>query len=196
MSFLVVSSTYARAAPVDTVAGMAWVRQRDSVTCGPSVAVMACALLDSDYGAPLFAGRSDRAQQWFALEQGRVHRAVNMVWPRALGTTPAGMARAISARSTVRGARYRWRRVRQRDAMVDVCAAVADGWPVAMLIGSAIPRHWVLFTEVADSVLRCYDPASGRVHAIPTDAVRDARLEVLGFARPFAFVLPESPRRS
>ena len=65
---------------------MAWLRQRDGVTCGPSVAVMAGTLLDADYGEPL---RQQRAQQWFDSEQRRVHRSVNMVWPRALGTTPA-----------------------------------------------------------------------------------------------------------
>ncbi len=182
---------------------MAWVHQRDGVTCGPSVAVMAGALLDAEYGAPL---QAERAQQWFNAEQGRVHQAVNMVWPRALGTTPAGMARAINARSANRGVRYRWRPPRRADALTDVCAALAVGWPVAMLIGSAIPRHWVLLTQVdglADSpaagqaagsadnpALRCYDPATGRLHTIAADAVRQARLEVLGFPRAFAFVLP------
>ena len=63
-----------------------WPRQRDGVTCGPSVAVMAGALLDAEYGAAL---RGARPQQWFDAEQGRVHRAVNRFWPRALGTTPA-----------------------------------------------------------------------------------------------------------
>ncbi|HOB50909.1 MAG TPA: hypothetical protein PKK01_16605, partial [Mycobacterium sp.] len=81
-----------------------WLRQRDGVTCGPSVAVTAGALIDADYGAPL-RGETDAARRWFAAEQGRVHRAVNRVWPRALGTTPAGMARALSAH----GIAYRWR---------------------------------------------------------------------------------------
>ena len=86
-----------------------WPRQRDGVTCGPSVAVMAGALLDDEYGAPL---RSGRSQQWFDSEQLRVHRAVNRVWPRALGTTPAGMARALTKHSGRRGVRYRWRPAR------------------------------------------------------------------------------------
>jgi hypothetical protein len=170
---------------------MAWVRQRDGVTCGPSVAVMAGALLDADYGANLFSARAEGAQQWFDAEQGRVHRAVNMVWPRALGTTPAGMARAISSRSAARGVRYRWRPARRGDPLTDVRAALAAGWPVAMLIGAAIPRHWVLFTEIADSALRCYEPSAGRLHVVSADAVREARLEGLGFPRPFAFVLPD-----
>ena len=120
---------------------MAWLRQRDGVTCGPSVAVMAGTLLDADYGEPL---RQQRARQWFDSEQRRVHRSVNMVWPRALGTTPAGMARALNTHAAARGIRYRWRPAVRRDTLADVCAAVSDGWPVAMLIGSALPRHWVL----------------------------------------------------
>ncbi len=171
---------------------MAWVRQRDGVTCGPSVAVMAGALLDADYGGPLLSGHTDRAQQWFDAEQRRVHRAVNMVWPRALGTTPAGMARAISARSATRGARYRWRPVRRGDALADVSAALSGGWPVAMLIGAAIPRHWVLLTEITGSAMRCYEPSSGRLHTVEAAAIREGRLNALGFPRPFAFVLPDT----
>ncbi len=165
-----------------TLADM-WLRQRDGVTCGPSVAVMAGALLDDEYGAPL---TSQGAQQWFAAEQGRVHRSVNMLWPRALGTTPAGMARALSAH----GRRYRWRPAAIRDSAGDARAAVAGGWPVAMLIGSAIPRHWVLLTEVEGSALRCYEPGSGRLVTLGIDDIRDSRLKPLGFPRPYAFVLP------
>ncbi len=172
---------------------MAWVRQRDSVTCGPSVAVMAGALLDADYGARLFAANADGAQQWFSAEQGRVHRTVNMVWPRALGTTPAGMARAITVHSRARGVRYRWRRARRGDDVADVRAALAQGWPVAMLIGAAIPRHWVLFTEIAGSALRCYEPSSGVLHTVEAGDIRRANLDALGFPRPFAFVLPDLP---
>ena len=161
-----------------------WLRQRDGVTCGPSVAVMARAMLDADYGAAL---QAERAQQWFDAEQGRVHRAVNVVWPRALGTTPAGVARAVNAHSAVE---YRWRVMRPRDGLTDVCAAVGEGRPVAMLIGSVIPRHWVLLTEITESRFRCYEPSSGRLVEVECDAIRSGRLRGLGFPRPFAFVLP------
>jgi len=170
---------------------MAWVRQRDGVTCGPSVAVMAGALLDREYGAALFSGRPSAAQQWFDAEQGRVHQAVNMVWPRALGTTPAGMARAITEHSRSRGLRYRWRPARRGDALTDVAAALSAALPVAMLIGAAIPRHWVLFTQSDGTVFRCYEPSSGHLHAVTTEAIREARLDALGFPRAFAFVLPD-----
>lgn len=158
-----------------------WLPQRDGVTCGPSVAVTAGALLDADYGAPL---RSDGAAQWFHVEQGRVHRAVNTVWPRALGTTPAGMARALSAH----GVRYRWRPAGR--SLSDVVAAVESGRPVAMLIGAVIPRHWVLLTGVSGSVFRCYEPGSGRLVDVEVADIRSSRLRTVGFPRPFAFVLP------
>ena len=151
---------------------------------------MAGALIDADYGALLFSGRSDTAQQWFDAEQSRVHRAVNLIWPRALGTTPAGMARALSAHGRI----YRWRPARPHDSLADVCAALAAGGPVAMLVGAAIPRHWVLLTELdgapAARQVRCYEPSSGRLVAVPLEDIRTARLRGLGFPRAFAFVLP------
>ncbi|MCI4673904.1 hypothetical protein [Candidatus Mycolicibacterium alkanivorans] len=164
-----------------------WPRQRDGVTCGPSVAVMAGALLDGAYGSPL---RSDGFQQWFDAEQLRVHRAVNRVWPRALGTTPSGMARALTEHSAGRGVRYRWRPYRPGESLSDVLDAVAAGWPAAMLIGSVVPRHWVLITEIDGDAVRCYEPSSGGLVRVPLADVRKGRLAGLGFPRPFAFVLP------
>src|SRR6201999_3386460 len=121
-------------------------RQRDGVTCGPTVAVVAGALLDRADGADL----SD--PEWFADEQARVHAEVNRVWPRRLGTTPLGMARALTAHSVASGMRYRWRLFRgRRDALTDVRRAVDAGSPVAMLVGRLIPRHWVLIVEAADA---------------------------------------------
>ena len=161
-----------------------WLRQRDGVTCGPSVAVMARALMDADYGEPLRAGEFEQAQRWFHAEQGRVHKAVNMVWPRALGTTPAGMARALSSH----GIGYRWRPAGR--ALTDVRDSLAAGRPVAMLIGSSIPRHWVLLTEICGTDVRCYDPGPGHLVRVPIAAVGAARIPGLGYRRAFAFVLP------
>jgi hypothetical protein len=164
-------------------------RQRDGVTCGPTVAVVAGALLDPCRGAEL----SDPA--WFADEQARVHREVNRVWPRRLGTTPAGMTRALSARSS--GVRYRWRLFRgRRDSLSDVQRAVEAGRPVAMVIGRFIPRHWVLIVDVAGPLWQCYEPSSGEVRTVSVDAVRRSRLFGLGYPRPFAFVLPSASTRS
>lgn len=167
-------------------------RQRDGRTCGPSVAVVAGALLDPSYRSKL-SGRD--ASSWFSDEQSRVHARVNRLWPRMLGTTPMGLARAISAHSGK--AAYRWRLWRgRRDPLTDVLGAVRSGRPVAMLIGSVIPRHWVLVIEVTGDRLRCYEPSSGEVRTVQVDAVQRAQLTGLGYPRPFAFALPRSVTRS
>ncbi len=169
-------------------------RQRDGVTCGPSVAIVACALLDEDYGAALGTAG------WFDAEQDRLHRAVNRVWPRFLGTTPAAMARALSVHSAGRGTRYRyrWRWRGRRERLLDVREAVLLGRPVPMVVGRFVPRHWVLLTEVLPvrpdgsegPGFRCYEPSSGEISPVAADAIRRARLTGLGYPRPFAFVLP------
>lgn len=150
--------------------------------------MVAGALLDPRQRAAL----SDRA--WFADEQARVHAQLNRVWPRRLGTTPAGMARALTGYSAVR---YRWRLFRgRRDRLSDVQRAVDGDWPVAMLIGRFIPRHWVLIVEAGGPRWQCYEPSSGEVRPVEADAVRRSRLLGLGYPRPFAFVLPRVSTRS
>ena len=164
-------------------------RQRDTTTCGPSVAVVGGALLDPTYRA----ARSEResGQVWFDDEQLRVHAEVNRVWPRMLGTTPIGIASALSTRTEVRGVRYRWRMFcGRRDRLTDVLREVKAGWPVAMLVGRFMPRHWVLIVGADQETLQCYEPSSGEVRAAGVDAVRRSRLSGLGYPRPFAFVLP------
>ncbi|HVQ50241.1 MAG TPA: hypothetical protein VMS92_09360 [Mycobacterium sp.] len=166
-------------------------RQRDGVTCGPTVAVVAGALLDPDRQGEL----ADPA--WFADEQARVHAEVNRIWPRRLGTTPTGMARALTARTSSSGVRYRWRLFRgRRDRLSDVRRAVEGDRPVAMLIGRFIPRHWVLIVDTTWLQWQCYEPSSGEVCSVDVEAVRRSRLSGLGYPRPFAFVLPKASTRS
>jgi hypothetical protein len=158
-------------------------RQRDGVSCGPSVAIVARGLLDEDYRAQLaIAG-------WFEAEQSRVHRTVNRIWPRFLGTTPVAVARALDGYSG--RLRYRWRPVRRRDRLLDVREAVLLGRPVPMLVGRVIPRHWVLLVDVQGTqAFRCYEPSSGELRTVTADAIRRARLTGVGYPRPFAFVVP------
>jgi hypothetical protein len=160
-------------------------RQRDGVTCGPSVAIVASALLDRRYADNL--GRPG----WFAEEQARLHRRLNRLWPRGFGTTPWGMVRALSRHSALR---YRWRFARGRtDPLLDVREAVLLGCPVPMLIGRFVPRHWVLVTQWSESGFLCWEPSSGRTVTVPADDVRRAGLQKVGFPRAFGFVLPARP---
>ncbi|MFI2839172.1 hypothetical protein [Mycolicibacterium sp. PDY-3] len=139
-------------------------RQRDGISCGPTVAVVAAALLDDGYRSQLQAGSG-----WFGTEQDMVHRLVNRVWPRRLGMTPPGVAAAIADRC---GVRCRWRIARavlpgRVDVLTDVLDTLRAGAPVPMLIGHLIPRHWVLIVAVTGERLRCFDPASGALVRSP-----------------------------
>lgn len=166
-------------------------RQRDGVTCGPTVAVVAGALLDPAQTDALLNPTK------FADEQATVHGAVNRIWPRRLGTTPTGMARALTTRSSALRVRYRWRLFRgRRDRLADVQCAVEAGRPVAMLIGASVPRHWVLIVEAGEFRWQCYEPSSGEVRSVGVGAVRRSRLTALGYPRPFAFVLPRVSTRA
>lgn len=154
-------------------------RQRDGVTCGPSAAIVGAALLDDEYAAKL------EQAGWFEEEQQVLHRQLNVVWPRALGTTPWGMVEALTAHSTVP---YRWRFAQgPRDRLRDVREAVVAGRPVAMLIGKVIPRHWVLLVGWSGGRFRFYEPSAGDVLLATPAELRGG----LGFPQVFGYVLPE-----
>jgi hypothetical protein len=152
---------------------------------------MTGALLDPSRHAALAEPVSGAAL--FAAEQLRVHADVNRIWPRRLGTTPWGMARALTSQGATAGVCYRWRWCRgRRDNLMDVASAAGGGRPVAMLVGRVIPRHWVLIVDADEETLTCYEPSSGDLRSADVAAVRESRLTGLGYPRPFAFVVPRS----
>ncbi|GAA2615778.1 hypothetical protein GCM10010399_53430 [Dactylosporangium fulvum] len=157
------------------------VRQTDGFTCGPTVAMVASANLDPAYAATI----DDPA-----AEQHRIHRAANRIWPRKLGTTPWGVAAVISSHAEALGTRYGWKLFRQD--LGDVVAAVESGWPVPLLVGRIVPRHWVLIVGHADGVFQCFNPSSGRIADVPIEALHDKRAQGVGFPRPYAVVLPSA----
>jgi hypothetical protein len=104
------------------------VRQTDGFTCGPTSAMIAGALLEPAYAAAL-----DTTPAGLALEQRRIHRVGNKVWPDGWVGRPGAWRRDLLAHAPL-GVRYSWRLARgQRDALDDVTAAVESGWPVAPL---------------------------------------------------------------
>jgi hypothetical protein len=162
------------------------VLQTDGFTCGPTSALVAGALLDPAYAAAL-----DTTPAGLAREQHRIHRTCNRCWPRRLGTTPWGVAAAISWHSRPLGVRYGWRRLRgRRDDLADILATVETGWPVALLVGRAVPRHWLLLVDrLEPTTMRLYDPATGDLRQLTVDQVQQRGLRP-GYPRAFAVVLP------
>ncbi len=165
-------------------------RQRDSTTCGPSVAVVAGALLD-----PAYRSRADGL-------------AAELVRRRAVASPQRGEPRlAADARHHPDGACPRAHRphrgarcpvsvavVPWSTRSADRCAGLRRTTAGRLRCWSAgsIPRHWVLIVGVNGETLRCYEPSSGDVRPANVDALRHSQLTGLGYRRPFAFVLPSS----
>ncbi|MBE7325940.1 hypothetical protein IEQ44_14915 [Nocardioides sp. Y6] len=175
-------------------------RQPDAVSCGACVAVVATAL---HQGAPPPAD--------FGSEVWALHRRLTSCadldgrrqwpWPRWWGTPPWALARHLTVVSG-REHRVLWVRTGARRVVRRVTAALRDGAPVAVYVGSRLlPRHVVLALPVAQAGVptttdlrwTVHDPASGRTRHIDLDAWRRGRLTP-GWPRPWWVVVPTAGR--
>lgn len=175
-------------------------RQPDARSCGATVLVVARMLADPAYDKHV---RPD-----FAAEVLATHRRITGVrgpagrpqlpWPRALGTPPWALARALGTVATqARPARpYRTRPVRtgrRGRAFDEVLAALWDGRPVALYVGTRLlPRHVVLVLGEPGhgAGLRCYEPAQGRLVDVGRQSFVEGRLGLAGWDRAWFVVLP------
>lgn len=188
-------------------------RQPDRLSCGATALVAAHMLLDPAYAALISEGRrpvtghalSGLRESRFRDEVLALHRRVTgpvdvrghlqPPWPRALGTPPWAVARQLSAlRTTSRPPLpHRTRQVRcDRGAAYDrIVAAVRAARPVPLYVGNRwSPRHVVLCVGETAGVLRCYEPGSGRIIAVPRDAFVGNRLDLAGWDRAWLAVVP------
>jgi hypothetical protein len=185
--------------------------QVDGTTCGSAVLIALAAWadpaetarLDGDEAAAAAAGAGARAGvatgfgARYDARQRQVHRQSTRFWPQALGTTPWGMVGWLRRYAPGAGP-YHVRLVDDRsaadvdDALAAAGVALAAGRPVPLLVGSLVPRHYVLALGVqGDGRWRVYEPTSGHVRALDLRLVRERRLApVLGFDRLHALLLP------
>jgi len=140
-------------------------RQPDQRSCGPACLVVARMLRDPAYAA--------EAGPRFDAEVLATHRrvtgsrpavgALQLPWPRALGTPPWAVARELGR---VTGARYAWPAVRWRPDSVRsrALAGLEAGLPVAVYVGSRwLPRHVLLAVTTTGGGPELYDPARGHL---------------------------------
>lgn len=187
--------------------------QVDGTTCGSAVLVALAAWADPaeverlearSAGARSLTGGGFGAA--YDARQKQVHRETNRFWPQALGTTPWAAVRWLHDHVPAAG-RHRVRLVDDTspadvDALIAAVGAALDaGRPVPLLVGSFVPRHYVMAlghekegrgAERADGDgWRVYEPTSGQVRPVDLAAVRARRLApLLGFDRLHAALLP------
>ncbi|KQP64334.1 MULTISPECIES: hypothetical protein [unclassified Nocardioides] len=163
-------------------------RQPDQRSCGAAVVVVARMLDDAAY--------AERALPRFGAEVLAAHRrltgardatgALQAPWPRAVGTPPWAVARALPrGPHGVRRARGRFE---------DLLRAVGHG-PAALYVGDRwLPRHVLLAVgrdgDGPAARLGVYDPGSGTVRTLTRDAYADGALPLGRWRRPWFAVLP------
>jgi len=152
--------------------------QPDQRSCGAAVAVVAAMLRD-----PALAARVAEQPDGFAAEVLRRHRELTgpvdgrgraqLPWPRALGTPPWALARALSGEHADYASRVVWPHRRER-MLARIRGAVGATRPVPLYVGARwAPRHVVL---VLDSDLTTYEPARGGLVSLTPDAFVAGRL--------------------
>jgi hypothetical protein len=173
--------------------------QVDGTTCGSAVLLALQACGEPAASKALASVPPGEFQQRLDAAQRLVKRQTNRLWPRALGTTPWGMVSWLRRHAPTLG-RYRVRLVDATDprdlerAVMAASQALAAGYQVPMLVGSVVPRHWVLALSSQDGeAWLVYEPSSGEVRRVEAAAVRERRLApVLWFDDLQAVLLPAS----
>jgi hypothetical protein len=167
-------------------------RQPDQRSCGPSCLVVARMVLD-----PAYAGD---AGPRFAEEVLATHRrvtgsrpaagALQLPWPRALGTPPWAVAHEMGR---ISGVGYSWRLARwgRGTAYERVLAELSTGLPVPLYVGSTwLPRHVVLALEADAGTVEVYDPARGRLVTVTQEAFTEPALGIGSWNVPWFTVTP------
>lgn len=193
--------------------------QVDGTTCGSAVLVALAAWadpgevarLDRPPGGPgILGGPTAGFGARYDARQKQVHRESTRFWPQSMGTTPWGMTAWLRRYAPGAGP-YRVRLL-DDTAAGDVTAAIAEvdtalaaGWPVPLLVGPFVPRHYCLAlaaeggdtegggTEgnTAGGVWRVYEPTSGEVRTVPVARIGSRTLApLLGFDHLHAVLLP------
>jgi hypothetical protein len=165
-------------------------RQPDQRSCGAACLVVARMLADPAYAEQVTSrGFRDEVLELHGRVTGVVDArgALQLPWPRALGTPPWAVARQLSADDDVHT--FRARLVLDRGAAFDRLAA-ADA-SSALYVGSTwLPRHVGLVVDGSATSLRCYEPSRGGLVDVPREAFLEARLGLAGWKRPWFTVTP------
>lgn len=161
-------------------AGPGGLRQPDRLSCGAASVVVARVLL-AGQGPPADWGSQVLTTHRSLTGVRDARGTAQLPWPRALGTPPWAVARALGS---LTGLPHRPRPVLDRDAAYRRLLAAPA--PAALYVGNRwLPRHVVLVVAADAERLTCYEPGRGVAAAVPRTAFDDARLRLAGWDVPW-----------
>jgi hypothetical protein len=173
------------------------IRQQNETTCGSMSIILARATNDPIYALSL----SDDPQQrsltdMLTMEEQKVHDETNTIWPQALGTTPWGVTGVLNRHRGEFGTTYGWHIVDDTDAssvgpaLTNAVSAVDAGYPVPVLIGDGVPRHYVLLIGHDNGMLTFYNP-SGSIEQISEADFLNGNVSELGYRHVQGLITPK-----
>jgi hypothetical protein len=161
---------------VDAIRGLT---QPDQRSCGPSSLVAAHMLLDAGYRPASFS--TDVLALHRSLTASSFAGQAQLPWPRALGTPPWAVARAMQSFS---GVVYRSDLVRfgsRSSAFTSVVSAVTAGRPCPLYVGDTwLPRHVVLAVAASADGVQVYNPGRGTIDDLTRSSFLSGELTIFG----------------
>ncbi|WP_250008295.1 hypothetical protein [Actinoplanes sp. M2I2] len=179
--------------------------QYNDTTCGSTVVLAARMSVDPLYalyvttgGRPGTVEESDeRFLRRLREEEQRIHDETDVLWPQVAGTPPWGLSERLNRDPAALGGRYRWRpalpvagvnRALLRQALTEA----NRGFPVPMLIGDLVPRHYVLLLRHDDAGAWFYEPTAGEIVIVPGPDLERRDFDRLGYPRLAGVILPSA----
>jgi hypothetical protein len=183
------------------------ISQYDDTTCGSATILAARALIDPIYALRLTTGgrpgtaeeSGNRFEERLRTEEQRIHDESDLLWPQRAGTSPWGISSLLNTGPADLAAHYRWTAVAPAipshiDSVIRrALAAVDRGYPVPLLIGDLIPRHYVLLLRHDAGGASFYEPTAGKIVAVPAEDLRRRDFGAVGYAHLHGAILPSGP---
>jgi hypothetical protein len=173
---------------LDAIRGLT---QPDQRSCGPSSLVAAHMVIDPAYRPASFSTEVLTLHR--SLTAPSFAGQAQLPWPRALGTPPWAVARAMQSFS---GVAYRTEHVRfgsRSSAFSSIVSAVSAGRPCPLYVGSTwLPRHVVLAVAPAADGVQVYNPGRGSIDNLSRSSFLAGELTIFGsWTHPWFAVLPQ-----
>jgi hypothetical protein len=181
------------------------IRQYDDTTCGSAAVLAARTYLDPLYalylttgGRPGTAAESDeRFLRRLRDEQQRIHDETDVLWPQAAGTPPWGLSERLNRDPAALGSRYRWQPAlpvagADRAVLRQALTAANRGYPVPVLIGDVVPRHYVLLLRHDDAGAWFYEPTTAEMVVVRRRDLERRDFGRLGYPHLAGVILPSA----